>query len=409
MKPYFTLQCKRVSKVFVSILTVTLVLAVGISVALVGMISSHANSDENKVFIIGITGDMENEYLKWGLAAVQAFDDTRFSMQFVQMEEEEAIEKLSNGILTAYICLPSGFVEGALTGELEPIRFVTTPGASGVVTMFKNEITSAIVETVIDTQKGTNGIGDAAVDQGVGELRGDLQYNISLKYVELILSRGDMVTVDILGISNGLSLVEYYICGFALLFLMLMGLPFVTIYTRKDDSLNRLLLSKGFSFKKQVLCEWAAHFLSLLCLVLVISLLISCALLILPENDLIPDARELLSLLLYLIPVIVMLSAFNLMLFEISKNVVSGVLLHFFSTLLLCYISGCLYPIYAFPEIIQKLDYILPTGVARANLASAFVGECNVYALMGTLVMAFLFYAVTVASRTRKTLSNREA
>ena len=111
---------------------------------------------------------------------------------------------------------------------------------------------------------------------------------------------------------------------------------------------------------------------------------------------------------LYLIPVIVMLSAFNLMLFEISKNVVSGVLLHFFSTLLLCYISGCLYPIYAFPEIIQKLDYILPTGIARANLSSAFVGECNTYALIGTLIMAVLFYAATVASRTRKTLSNRE-
>lgn len=405
MKSYFKLQCKRVSKVFVSILLVTLILAAGIGVALVTLIGNYQNSDENTVFIIGITGDMENEYLKWGLAAVQAFDDTRFTMEFVHMEEDEAIEKLSNGILTAYVDLPSGFVEGAISGNLEPIRFVTTPGASGLVTMFKNEITSAIIEMAVDTQKGTNGIADAAYDQGVGELAGDLQFEISLAYVDLILSRGDMITVDVLGISSGLSMVEYYICGLSIVFLMLAGLPFVTIYCRKDDSLNTLLLSKGFSYKKQLLCEWIAHFLSLLCLVLIVALLLTSVFIISP--DLIP-IKEFFAFLLYLIPVLLMLSAFNIMLFEITSNTVSGVLMHFFTTLSLCYISGCFYPIYSFPEIIQAIQFVFPTGLARACLANAFVQETNLLALIANLLFGIAFYLLAVYFRTRKTQSIRE-
>ena len=405
MRSYFKLQCIRVSRVFIPILLVTLILAVGIGIALVSLIGNYQNSDENTVFIIGITGDMENEYLKWGLAAVQAFDDTRFTMDFVYMEEEEAIEKLSNGILTAYVDLPTGFVEGAISGDFEPIRFVTTPGASGLVTMFKNEITSAIIEMAVDTQKGTNGIGDAAHDQGIGNLAGDFQYEISLAYVDLILSRGDMITVDVLGISSGLSMAEYFICGLSIVFLMLAGLPFVTIYCRKDDSLNNLLLSKGFSYKKQVLCEWGAHFISLLCLVLIVAILLSFAFIIFP--DFIP-INEFFAFLLYSIPVLLMLSAFNLMLFELTTNVVSGVLLHFFTTLSLCYISGCFYPIYAFPEIIQKIQFIFPTGLARACLANAFVTEVNALALISNLLFAIVFYVLAVYFRNRKTQAIRE-
>ncbi len=406
MRAYFKLQCKRVSKVFVSILLVTLVLAVGIGTILLTFIGNYINSDENTVFKVGITGDTENEYLKWGIAAVQAFDDTRFTIEFVNMEEEEAVENLSNGTLTAYIDLPTGFIEGVMTGDLIPIRFVTTPGASGLVTMFKNEITGAIVEMAIDTQRGTNGIYNVAFDQGIGKEAGDLQYKLSLSYIDLIISRGDMISVDILGISSGLSMVEYYICGFSLVLLMLAGLPFVTIYCRRDGSLNALLFSKEFSYKKQVLCELCAHFLSLLCLALLTVLSLSALLIVSP--DLI-SFKEILSFLLYLIPVVLMLASLNLMLFELTSNIVSGVLLHFFMTLSLCYVSGCFYPVFAFPEIIQKIQFILPTAISRSCLANAFSKEPRTSALFATLLFALAFYLLTVYIRARKMQQNKEA
>ncbi len=405
MKSYFKLQCKRVAKVFVPILLVTLVLAIGIGAALAAIIGNYLNSEENTVFSIGVTGDMENEYLKWGIAAVQAFDDTRFTMQFVQMEEKEAIEKLSDGTLTAYIDLPYGFVDGVTTGDLVPIRFLTTPGAVGVVTMFKDEITSSILEMAIDTQKATNGIAAAAYDNDIGILAGDLQYDISISYIDLILNRGNMVTVDILGIESGLGMVEYYICGLFIVFFMLAGLPFVTIYCRKDNSLNTLLLSKGFSHKKQLICEWGAHFLSYLCLVLICAVLLS-SLIILSPNLVTFESAFL--FILYLVPVILMFSSLNLMIFELTSNVVSGVLLHFFTTLSLCYVSGCFYPVYAFPKIIQNLQSVLPTGVARACLANAFTKEQNVFSLFSVLLFALAFYLLTLYIRSRKMQSHKE-
>lgn len=408
MKKYFYLQIKRLLKVFPYILSVTLVLFVAIMIILSSVITNFENSEENQKFYIGITGDTDSEYIQWGLSAIESFDETRFSIELVDMSEDEAKKALSHGEISAYVILPENFVDNALYGNIEPVTYVTSAGATGIVTMFKNEVTKMITDVLLYSQKGTYGIGDALSDNGYKNLSSKYVGEISIEYVDLILNRNNIYTFTELGISDGLTTANYFICSLFIVLVMLIGLPYVTVYVKNDRSLDKLLASKGYSSTKLVLCEYLSHALSMIAIILIMLISLIAFSSLLPGNIYsLFDLSSLLLFALYAIPIILMLSAFNIMIFEATDNIVSCVLIHFFASLCLCYICGCLYPIYTFPVTIQKLALILPTGLSRVFLSGAFTQSVSVLNLLGILLYAVIFLFIAVALRKHNTATKR--
>ena len=393
MRTYFSLQFKRVMKVFPFILMVTVVLFAALAVLLSGLMSSFNNSEKNAVFKVGITGDTDNEMLQLAIVAFQSFDESRFSVEFVEMEKTAADTALYTGEISAYLELPEDFVEKAMRGEIEPMYYVTTAGSNNIVHMFKNEITALVTDVVVSSQQGSFGLQEALDDNDVAGSHGEMVNALAIEYVNLVLKRTEAITVDELGISEGMRTGEYYLCGMTLLFLMLLGLPYVAVYARQDRALNVLLLSRGVSGMRQLWDEWLSHFLSLLCLaavvfvpVLAFSATVDNATLQMLSTD------EWLHYILCFIPVLVMVSTFNLFIFEIGGNVVSSALLHFFSVLCMCYASGCFYPVYTFPKVIQTVEQFLPTGVAREALSIALSEGATYKPLLGVAVYVLLFF-----------------
>jgi hypothetical protein len=135
MKKYLFLQFKRVFKLFPFFLAVTLLMVIAGSMIFTGLIEKLGNNKETSRFKIAISGDTDNEYLKWGMAAMQSFDETEFAIEFLELEEQEAEKALLRGDLSAYVVLPENFIEKAIDGDVEPVRYVTTPGMDNVVTM----------------------------------------------------------------------------------------------------------------------------------------------------------------------------------------------------------------------------------------------------------------------------------
>ena len=78
----------------------------------------------------------------------------------------------------------------------------------------------------------------------------------------------------------------------------------------------------------------------------------------------------------------------------------TGVLMQFFLTLGLCFVSGCIYPTHFFPVGIQKLATWLPAGLARSQLAGCFTGKS--VAIVPLLGYTAVFFGVSVYSRSRK-------
>jgi len=406
MKRYLFLQLKRAAKIFPFALSVSVVLLIGLITVLYGILSVFEGRDENKRFTIALTGDTDNEYMQWGIAAMQTFDETRFSVDFAEMSEEKAAEALKKGEISAYVVMPENFVEKAISGDIEPITYVTSAGMENVATLFKKEITTLVTDMVVYSQKGAYGLGEALADNGLNKKVNKHINQISLEYTELIFNRDRLYSVKELGISNGLSTPEYYICAIAVILLSFMGLPFTSIYIKKDHEFNRLMLARGFSLKLQLGCEYCVQLVTML---LQIALMLGIAALFVklfpnPSSFGMFNVPELIALLL---PIAVMFSAFDLMMFELSGNIVSGLMLHFFAALSLCFISGCMYPIYAFPNVIEKLAAFLPTGIARELLSVGFGGTFKPLAFCGLFVYALIFYMIALLIRYHKTVSVR--
>jgi|GEM_PF-926680 len=394
MRRYTVVQLKRAVRFFPYVLLVTVILLIGLSLLLSGMVAKDGEKDENRLFRIGVVGDMENRFLQMGMTAMQNLDETRFAMEFVPVPEEEAKAALATGEVSAYVVFPESFIEKMLRGQVDPITFVTTTQSQDVTALFKNEITRVVTDMVIASQKGTYGIGDALRDNGYGSLANRHVNQSSLRYVDVILSRHDALAVEEQGVSGGLSTVAYYVCSLAVLLLMLAGLPFACLYCRRDGALSSLLLSKGLSCTRQLMAEYLSHLLSLWALLSVLSLGVGAllALVTLPGVTL----ALVISLYLALLPVLAMVAAFDMLVFEVAGQIIGGVLSHFFITLGLAYISGCFYPLYAFPPVVQTVARLLPIHLARQHLGGVFTEDTSLVNLAFVLVYAVGFLAAAL-------------
>ena len=387
MKKYLYLQCKRIFRYLPGAALVVLVLLGGLLAGFSLMTGEAAQSEDNQKYKVAISGDTEDSFLQMGLTALQTFDSTRMSMEILQMDEQAAADALTRGQIVAYVVIPENFVEQAMRGENLTMRFVSTTGASGMASMMKEEITKVVALLMLEAQKGYFGLEDGLRDQN---LPVSLAYDLPVEYVEQILLRDRVYSLEELGISDRLGLEGYLLCGLSVLFLMLCCLPFAPLMIRPDPALGRMLAAKGKKPWVQTLCDFAAY-LAALALILLIVLVLGAVLK--------PDAIEFGALLSRAIPVLVLAAAFSFMLYSLSGDLISGVLLQFFVTVAMCFVSGCMYPVYFFPESVQKIAAWLPAGVARAQLSGYFTGSQPEYSAIVLWAYCAVFFAVGAAGR----------
>lgn len=371
MGKYFYLQCKRVARFLPGAICIVLVLMAGLLLAYSVMTSSVSDSADNQKVQIAICGDLDDPFLQMGMSAILAFDNSRFSLD-VQILEETAAEKaLAEGSVAAYVVVPPGFMDAAMTGHLTPLRMVTTTGAAGLVSIFKDEVTSVITTIVLESQKGVFGMMDGFVEFDV-EYQQNLVDELAFGYVGFILNRNDAYYLEELGIADELRFTTYLICGLGVLLIMLACLPFAPLMIRQDRALSRMLAAKGKSYWKQCLCDFSAYLLGFW---LILMILVTLAVITLSFGA--PNLLEALQpgwIIMNTLPVLLMAAAMSYMLYSISSDLIGGVLLQFFVTAAMCFVSGCMYPVYFFPESVQKLAAFLPTGIARSQLAGIFTG-----------------------------------
>ena len=308
---------------------------------------------------MGTAGDT---YMEMGLAAVQSFDSTRFAVEFNQMGEKAAETAMRQGKIAAFIQFPEGFMEEAIYGNIMPIKFVTSVAADSLVSMVKEELTGIIEIMIAPTQKGIYGAGGAVGDHGGSA--GATMGKISLDYVDFIISRSKAYQTTEIGAFDGLGMDGYLISGLGIVLFMLICLIFAPSMIRRDQAMARMLKSRSRPVWLQALCDFAVYMVGLLGIACVVLVLILFR----------PDSQISLSMILQCLPVVFALGAMSFLMYEMASDLISGVLMQFFVTLALCFVSGCLYPITFFPNGVQKLAQFLPTGIARMQIGNCILG-----------------------------------
>lgn len=400
MRKYLLLYSKRLLKILPFVIVVTSILFGSLAVAFRVVKEMDENDAMNVKFRIGVVGTAGDRYLSLGLAAFQSMDSTRYSIELVSMNEEEAKRQMRTRNIAAYVVFPDGFMEAALRGEIMPVQYVSTAGGVDMIALIKDEITIMVEQILYESQRGTNGVGEALWDNDLVKLSGKHMDGIAMEYVELALKRGKLYSARELGIGNGLDMNGYLLSSLTVLFLLLLCMGYAPLMIHADRSMEQLLASRRIGPVKQSAAEFFLYFSSLLTLALAAVLLIHASD-VLKGYNLGPGA------VLKLLPVVLCVAAWSYLCYEISRNIVGGVLLLFLSAVVMAFVGGCMYPAYFFPESLQTIGSILPAGAARLQIAGCLTGADTTqssYLLMG---YSALFLALAVAARIYAVRSDR--
>lgn len=367
MKKYFGLQLKRAVRFLPLALCVMAVLFGCLTLAHRALTAYQNQQDQTKSMRIkvGVVGTAGDQYLQWGLAAMQ-FDSTAMSIEMVQLEEQEAINALEKGRIAAFVVFPENFVGEALYGNVQQLRFVTTVGATGLTSILKEEITSVVDRIMVACQRGSYGVGDALTDQGRGDLWGQHVNGLALEYVDFLFDRSKIYRVESLTQDNVVTFPTYMLGGLMVLLMMLGTLVFAPLYIRHDLSLARLLRTKGIGLIGQVTAEFGGYFLML-------AVLLAAVTAVMGFGGMLSETTAV-QLFAGILPTLAMVAALSYLLFTLSGNLIGGVLLTFFLVLALGFAGGCMYPVQVFPDTMQQIAAILPSGMARMSVISVIQG-----------------------------------
>ena len=396
MGKYIYVQMKRLTRILPFVLCVVVVLFGGMSVVYSAMLDSFSQQDEQQQFGVGMVGTANDDFLQMGLAAIRSMDSLSFSITVHEMTEQEAMDALRSGQIAAYVVFPEEFMSEALSGRMKPLDFVTTTGAASIVSMVKEEFTDLISDIILAAQKGSFGIGDALRENGHGDIAGSATYEMSLEFVDLLLSRDNVYRVEELGIADNLGFDGYLLCGLTVVFLLFVSMPFAPVFVKRDLAPQMLLGSKGLSPVRQVLCEACAYLAGML--LVLIALLTAVGLM---GTELLTAFTGFNAFVTFL-PVVLFIMAFSMLIFEVSESLISGVLLHFFLSAAMSFVSGCMYPIYFFPEGVQKASVYLPTAMARTQLSTLITDESTSWQCAVLLVLSAVCLVICVLVRKHK-------
>ena len=399
---YLALQTKRTLKHFPSVFIITILLIVSISLSCVFIIDRSLEDDNRKKITIGITGDLSQTYLGVGINALQSIDSSRFSIEFLTMEEEDARQAVLNNTITGYIRIPDGFVKALTKMNNIPVVYVTGEKPSGFGSVMMNEIAKTISDIVIETQKGIYGMQNASIQLNKKQNYKQNTTKINVEYIDTILNRTNTVKTEYIGISDGLSMGAYFVCGGIMIFLLLWGITCNSCLYKKDRSNEKLLVSKGHSVFFQVLCEYLIFLLITVVMFTVIFAVAGFAIQNVKWGIKEIDSVYPYDFILYVIkilPVIIMITSLQFMLYEMISGYVGVLLVQFVYAIGSAYICGCLYPSSYFPEHIRNIASFLPTGFGITYMRQSMSGSLALNSVLGVSVFSVLFILSSAVSR----------
>ncbi len=402
---YFTLQMKRVIKIFPTVLCTMVLLGFLLAVSVFALMKLESESDKMLKVKVGIVGEIDR-YMGLDIEALVNVLSAKFGAEFVSVSEEEAKAQMHAGKMTAYVLVPEDLVDSIVSGENNsPITYVASEGQKGISGIVMDEVVGVISELITCPQSSILGMQNYLRENDRREELWPATDELNLIYIGAVANIYHVGTTEIVGMANQVSAGGYYVCSVLVIFLLLCGLNCGSLFTRKKNALCKLLASKGQNVKMQVLGEYLAYFLMVsLFFVMILSLVYVVKLTdVLPIKEL--SRLEFADYLLFackLMPVVAVITAMQFMLYELVDNIVSSILVQFLLAVAMGYVAGCYYPLSFFPKVVQKFGELTPVGNALVYADKCLIQEGAVKEILLLCFYLVIFLLLSVWGRKRR-------
>ncbi|MCM1056041.1 MAG: ABC transporter permease [Firmicutes bacterium] len=400
---YFGMQMKRMLR-----LLPVLLAAVAATFAVLGLCAalllySQSNAEGKHRFRIGMVGNSSDSYLGFGISVVQAMDDSRFMVELVPMEKEEALESFRRGELSACVLVPDGLLDSIVYGRNdELITYLSSEGQKGLEGILGEELADIVSVLVTRSQSAIFGMQQIMGDHGRSAEVPELTDLMNLKLFDIVLNRTGLYTLEELGVSGGLSAVGYYLGAFLVFFLLLLGIHASPLFIRRSRALPELMKSRGVGVLQQVLGEYGAFAcMNLVCFAVAffaVGMVLKGGFLAIPEWEGL-GMEPLGELFPMLLPVALMLAAMQFWLYELVTGVAGSLICQFVCCISMAYLGGVFYPSAFFPETMKTLGQLLPAGMALRYVQDGIRGELYSGRLVLVCTYCVLFLGLSVLTR----------
>ena len=401
---YLYVQLKRTMKLAVGVFPTAMLLFACLGIAAYFLLMQGPLTGQQQKYRIGVVGSIDETYLGFGIAAIQTLDSSRLMVDFIPMEEEEAKEAFREGDLVAYINVPAEFLDSIVYGRNDvPITYVASESGQGIQGYLMEELAALVSRLVTSAQGSIYAMQEMVYTHGDISNIWEWTDELNLQLIEYVLGRTRLVELEELGLSKGLLLRQYYFCAILLFFCFLFGITSASFFLKRNVSLGKWMKLRGIGPVGQVLCEYFVYFAMMMVCVLVPF----CALGAVTHGFSFLKMRVYMSdLVLCLVPIVLMASAFHFVIYETVRNPVANLLLQFLGVIGMGYVSGYIYPASFFPDGIAAIGKMLPTGAALDAFSGAMLLEKRTTAFWLELLYFVAFLGI--ATFARKRLIERE-
>ncbi len=401
-RTYFSLECKRFGKVLPKCLLVNLIAVCLLALLALAQQSGLFGSQSMVTSLqIGVAYDQDSqqdrEFIGFGLQFLTNSPSLKGKCTFTEVSEEKGLQQLEAEELDAVLLVPEHYIQSLYDGTEEPVTLRFGTSQSGISSLLFRQLADALSEYMLQSKAGIYTMQDLYATWGEDYIQeADA---LTGAYLWKIANREGLLKEETLSLLNHDNpLLSYLVIGFVLL-LCLCGLNLGSVLGKENRMMQDLLARQGLSKAKQSFAK-----LGSICLLFAIpyTILYGAVGILAHTNGISADYG---ILYVKLLPILLLLSALCLCIFEAFSDGISGMLCFFFVFLLLAFLSGFFYPLSYFPTWMQKVATWLPTKVMADYLTAGICSDSLLLPFVKTLLLTILFvvlYPLLLAMQNRQ-------
>lgn len=379
-------------------------MSIGISAAIVGtslFLYLSQMYDDNHFFIKGdiVNFDDSSKYIS-DLLAYLIHDDVHNIYKLKIASEKKAKSDFRSGKVQMYLIVPDGFEESVMTGRNDKkIQYVIYSSHKGIWSIMIELFNDEIENFFVGAQKASVSAWKMMEKEAVSADKSLVMKQIDEDFLEFLIDRNDKYDDVILGFGDGESFWEFYFVSIFIFLVLFSGLQTGRLFWNNKKDVKQLLYSKGMGVVEQVISEYLAYCILIFLYSLIILFVFKIIIAVFGVSSL---AKIGFSFIIYSFPVALVIAAMHFFIYEITSEVSSSLVMMFTMTVMMCYLSGYFYESSFFPEPIQTVGRLLPTGAMLSYCESLMKQKFDGLSLLYCVLWIVLFLIVSLIARRKK-------
>lgn len=379
-------------KAMAQILLFPLVLIFVLGLALSSLFSTANDTPTIKTFEIALV-DQDGGTGATALKDFLAIEEVAKVMTYEEMTEVDASAAVKKGDLPAYILLPKGYSDAVAAGEQTTLRLVEDPGST-----MKGQIVESILKSYTDSTSAVSGV-VASTNTSFEQYK--LDGHMVLPEVMKVMDSETPLTVakKLAPGEKILEAIQYYAAGMLVMFIMFVGMLGTNAIIEEREQKTLMRLMGTTVTKKEILTGKLLGLMILGALDVFILIMFTNVFF---KVDWGTDIVGLVVLSLAMIFAAAGLAMFLASVFKSSKAVdsVNPVLI-----MILSFIGGSMYPIYAMPESMQTMSKFTLNNWALRGYMDLMLGKGLEAITMSLVVLVGMGAVFLVAGISRLRLN----